>query len=193
LTYSYYNGRNRRMMITAKLRDLGAIEADIAHTKEALSQVRGTETEVYARIVGYYRSVRNWNKGKREEYNHRKQFVYEQTPSHKLTGTETVQKAIEQVCEQNQVQSSNGIHYEFFARKTCPNCPPVKEYLENCAVEGSCIDVDTEQGFERARELQILAAPTVVVFDAQGNEIARAHTAQELSVVFEPALELSLA
>jgi ribonucleoside-triphosphate reductase len=65
--------------------------------------------------------------------------------------------------------------------------------LENCAVEGSCIDVDTEQGFERARELQILAAPTVVVFDEQGNEIARAHTAQELSVVFEPALELSLA
>ncbi|HOS31099.1 MAG TPA: anaerobic ribonucleoside-triphosphate reductase, partial [Treponemataceae bacterium] len=63
------------MMITAKVRDLGAIEADIAHAKEALSQVRGTETEVYARIVGYYRSVRNWNKGKREEYNHRKQFV----------------------------------------------------------------------------------------------------------------------
>jgi len=179
------------MMIKGKVRDIEAIEADIARTKEALSQVRGTETEVYARIVGYYRSVRNWNKGKREEYNHRKQFVYEQTPSHKLTGTESMNQAVEQICEQHLVKHSDGIHYEFFARKTCPNCPPVKEYLENCTTEGSYIDVDTEQGLERARELQIFAAPTVVIFDAQGHEIARAHTAQELSAVLEPALELT--
>ncbi|MBN2880956.1 ribonucleoside triphosphate reductase [Candidatus Woesearchaeota archaeon] len=33
-----------------------------------------TDTEVYSRIVGYYRPVGNWNKGKREEYNHRVHF-----------------------------------------------------------------------------------------------------------------------
>ena len=168
------------MMITAKLRDLGAIEADIAHTKEALSQVRGTETEVYARIVGYYRSVRNWNKGKREEYNHRKQFVYEQTPSHKLTGTETVQKAIEQVCEQNQVQSSNGIHYEFFARKTCPNCPPVKECCSHLPVSGELVDVDSSEGFARASALGVFSAPTVIFFDETGAEAGRAHSVKEV-------------
>lgn len=181
------------MMITGKVRNIVQIEDDIARTKEALSQVRGTETEVYARIVGYYRSVRNWNKGKKEEYNHRKQFVYEQTPSHKLTGTEEKSGKAEQASAQQTVQSSNGIHYEFYARKTCPNCPPVKEYLQNCPVEGTYIDVDTEEGFEKARQLQILAAPTVVVFNAQGNEIARAHTAQELNSILEPAFELSLA
>jgi ribonucleoside-triphosphate reductase len=37
--------------------------------------VCGAETEVYSRIVGYYRSVRNWNKGKREEYKERKMFA----------------------------------------------------------------------------------------------------------------------
>ena len=37
--------------------------------------VCGSETEVYSRIVGYYRSVRNWNKGKREEYKERKMFA----------------------------------------------------------------------------------------------------------------------
>jgi anaerobic ribonucleoside-triphosphate reductase len=31
----------------------------------------GEETEVWSRIVGYYRPVKNWNKGKREEYNNR--------------------------------------------------------------------------------------------------------------------------
>jgi ribonucleoside-triphosphate reductase len=32
------------------------------------------ETEVYARIVGYYRPVKNWNRGKAEEFRHRREF-----------------------------------------------------------------------------------------------------------------------
>ena len=34
----------------------------------------GEETEVYSRIVGYYRPVQNWNLGKRSEYHDRKAF-----------------------------------------------------------------------------------------------------------------------
>jgi ribonucleoside-triphosphate reductase len=34
------------------------------------------ETEVYARIVGYYRPVQNWNIGKKSEYKVRKLFTY---------------------------------------------------------------------------------------------------------------------
>lgn len=34
----------------------------------------GEETEVYSRIVGYYRNIRNWNAGKKEEYTDRKEF-----------------------------------------------------------------------------------------------------------------------
>lgn len=34
----------------------------------------GEETEVYSRIVGYYRPVQNWNLGKRSEYQARKTF-----------------------------------------------------------------------------------------------------------------------
>jgi len=30
--------------------------------------------EVYSRIVGYYRPVKNWNKGKREEFKQRKTY-----------------------------------------------------------------------------------------------------------------------
>jgi len=42
------------------------------------------ETEVYSRIVGYYRPVQHWNNGKKSEFNHRKLFVVnkeEQTPT----------------------------------------------------------------------------------------------------------------
>jgi ribonucleoside-triphosphate reductase len=34
----------------------------------------GQEAEVYTRVVGYYRPVKMWNKGKREEYACRKVF-----------------------------------------------------------------------------------------------------------------------
>lgn len=34
----------------------------------------GEETEVWSRVVGYYRPVKNWNKGKKAEYKQRKNF-----------------------------------------------------------------------------------------------------------------------
>jgi len=37
------------------------------------------ETEVYSRVVGYYRPVQNWNPGKREEYNFRKTYDEEKS------------------------------------------------------------------------------------------------------------------
>ena len=35
----------------------------------------GEETEVWSRIVGYYRPVKNWNNGKQEEFRARKTFA----------------------------------------------------------------------------------------------------------------------
>ncbi len=39
-----------------------------------LKNVKGTECEVYSRVVGYHRPVKNWNPGKREEFKERKVF-----------------------------------------------------------------------------------------------------------------------
>ncbi len=35
----------------------------------------GKECEVYSRVVGYYRPVKNWNEGKKKEFKDRKEFV----------------------------------------------------------------------------------------------------------------------
>lgn len=35
----------------------------------------GRETEIYSRVVGYYRPVKNWNKGKKEEFAQRKTYI----------------------------------------------------------------------------------------------------------------------
>lgn len=36
--------------------------------------VCGRKCEIYSRIVGYYRPVHNWNKGKQEEFRNRIPF-----------------------------------------------------------------------------------------------------------------------
>ena len=52
-------------------------EAKLAELKEELKDVHGTECEVFSRVVGYYRPVQNWNKGKQEEFAMRKTYKAE--------------------------------------------------------------------------------------------------------------------
>jgi len=52
-----------------------SIDEKINTLKEKLNKTMGTECAVYTRIVGYYRPVKNWNKGKRSEYDKRKPFT----------------------------------------------------------------------------------------------------------------------
>lgn len=37
-------------------------------------EIKKVPCEVYSRIVGYFRPVRNWNKGKRQEFAERKEY-----------------------------------------------------------------------------------------------------------------------
>ena len=37
-------------------------------------EIKKVPCEVYSRIVGYFRPVRNWNKGKRQEFSERKAY-----------------------------------------------------------------------------------------------------------------------
>ncbi|ULQ59778.1 hypothetical protein K7I13_15230 [Brucepastera parasyntrophica] len=180
------------------MRTLAEIDLDIAKVTDEMKDVHGSPTEVYARIVGYYRSVRNWNRGKREEYNHRKLFVSDESQIAEHLPAETArheqpasfaahsepQRAVTE-------PSDSAIHYEIFFRKTCPNCPAVKEYCANLPISGEQIDVDTEGGFRRAQEFGIYSAPTAIFFDNDGKEIARAHSVQEIRTLIpvkEPAV-----
>ncbi|MBQ9238205.1 MAG: hypothetical protein IJ191_02680 [Treponema sp.] len=174
--------------MAAATRTLSQIDADIAATKAALKTVRGSETEVYARIVGYYRSVRNWNKGKRDEFNARTMFTVADGESYTVTEADSA-CACAQMTRVIQPEARGNIaRYELFVRTTCPNCPPVKAYMADTAVAGVTIDVDTPAGFAKAAAHGVLSAPTVIVYDAADTEIARAHTVAELTTLFEPAI-----
>lgn len=47
--------------------------ASKAETKHVV-KVKRVPTEIYSRVVGYFRPVSNWNEGKKEEFKHRKEF-----------------------------------------------------------------------------------------------------------------------
>ena len=57
----------------------------------------GAETEVYTRIVGYFRPVKNWNAGKAEEYKQRVEFAEEK--SLKSDFKSKIEKAMEKTIE----------------------------------------------------------------------------------------------
>lgn len=165
---------------------LKEIEAEIEATKKELQNARGTQTEVYARIVGYYRAVKNWNKGKRDEYNNRTLFSLDDDIND-LRPANTNSK-VEKISEKEEIVSSNKINssqltYEFFMRKTCPNCPSVKEFILSTAIDGIIIDVDTEKGLSEAALKGVFSAPTVIFYDKNGFETSRCHSVEELQNV----------
>lgn len=133
------------------------LQKKIDALKERLDNPPIFPTEVYTRIVGYYRSVAAWNKGKREEYNHREMFRLDKTAASASSGP----------------RSRTATTYLFFFRQTCPACPAMKSKLDSLDLEGVRLDVDTPEGLEAAVRYQIMATPTVIFLDDQKSELLR--------------------
>ncbi len=162
------------------MEQLTKINNEIDTLNEQLNNLRGTETEVYTRIVGYYRSVRNWNKGKREEYNHRLLF---ETPGMDEESSIQEETDIRAEMEEEAVYDT-GIPavsgYQYFYRDTCPNCPPVKRYVSDLDIQGTDFNVDSTEGMEEAVKNSVLATPTVIFFNEEGAEVFRANSVERL-------------
>lgn len=153
------------------------IDQEIEQLKDELTHVEGTKTEIYARIVGYYRSVKNWNKGKKEEYKFRKEFCTEaSTPTRKgapakpVAEKEQPAKAVAPAATATDEAAPVKEGYLYFYRTTCPNCPPVKNYLKELNETTVEVNVDTEEGLKLAARYDVMATPTALYFDEQGTE-----------------------
>lgn len=99
-------------------------------------------TEVYSRITGYYRPIKNWNVGKTQEFKDRKEYKPE-------------------IHERNAKKDSGEIL--LFTTKTCPNCPIAKKNLANAGIEYTL--VDAEENPELAAKYGIMSVPTLVAGD----------------------------
>ena len=161
------------------MRTLEQIEKELQEAREALNQVQGTTTEVYSRIVGYYRSVRNWNKGKRQEYKERKLFrvVSEDVEPQ---GNQSAPKTPAllsgaSMSRVNPLSIDKPIHKQsrlmLFVRTACPACPPAKDAAIKLGIPVDFVDADTTEGLSEAARRNVLSTPTAILLD----QIGRAH------------------
>jgi ribonucleoside-triphosphate reductase len=145
------------------MRNLEDIEKDLAAARETLSCVKGTPAEVYSRIVGYYRSVRNWNLGKREEYGERRLY--------RLSG----QKPRPAVPSPS--FRTEEVRLLLFVRDSCPGCPPAKAAAARLGVRVETVNADTANGIAEAIRRNVMSTPTAILLSPEHGELARAQDA----------------
>lgn len=114
----------------------------------------GCEAEVYSRITGYYRPVKNWNEGKSQEYKNR--TTYDIVGSVLKKGGETKLR-IETAVQERSDETPSGMY--LFTTKTCPNCRIAKEFLKDVDYQV----VDAEENPEMSGRFGIMQAPTLVL------------------------------
>lgn len=166
------------------------LEARLGELRAELGRVEGRQTEVYSRIVGYYRSVRNWNAGKREEYRDRLAYglpelsVPASAPVNRPPSPARVEAGapvfVENLLDFALAASPARSGLLVFTRKACPNCPPVADFVNRSGLPAVFVDVDGEDGLALARRHSILATPTVLGLDGEGKESFRAYGLEEV-------------
>jgi glutaredoxin len=123
----------------------------------------GAATEVYSRITGYYRPVKNWNAGKSQEFKDRKVYNVEGLISRPLSDfkEESSKSAGISLLD-------SGSKALLFTTKTCPNCKMVKEMLNKQNIPYEVIDADEHA--DLCRKYNVMQAPTLVMVNNRGAE-----------------------
>ena len=134
----------------------------------------GQEAEVYSRITGYYRPVKNWNEGKTQEYKNRTEYdvsgfmnrtnreikdsakgVSGKTPGPEGTSLEYTAEGGRKRC----LSADHDTRLYLFTTKTCPNCSAARAYLKGMDYQV----IDAEENPELSEKFGIMQAPTLVM------------------------------
>ena len=114
----------------------------------------GGETEVYSRITGYYRPVKNWNAGKNQEFKDRTVYEVEGGFSQKKKVTPVKKKTVSSI----PVVNENNL---LFTTKTCANCKMIQKLMNEKKIP--YLLVDGENNPNLVKEFDVMQAPTLVV------------------------------
>ena len=117
----------------------------------------GRATELYSRITGYYRPVQNWNDGKAQEYQDRREYDIGSSNVRPLA--ERDQEAV-RAKEDQQVGDLSSKHV-LFTTSTCPNCTVSKADLRDSGID--YLELNVKDHLELARQFGVMQAPTLLV------------------------------
>ena len=123
----------------------------------------GKETEVYSRITGYYRPVKNWNDGKAQEYKERRTYnIATSVLTH-----EGPRPQAEETGAACGATLADGVY--LFASATCPNCKIAEALLSKANI--AYTKVLAEENAALTESLGIKQAPTLVA--VTGGEVEK--------------------
>jgi len=158
----------------------------------------GIETEVYSRIVGYYRPVRQWNNGKREEFKDRLEFSEEKALGRKIEVRAVVEDSGTTSVEAEELISNDDSiikRFRIFSLPNCDKCAAAREYLSEKA-EGETVDLGSGGGLKEFRDVYrklknkihrnedgSLPIPTILLYDSKGNLVTVAHNVDQVKQI----------
>ena len=124
----------------------------------------GEATEVYSRITGYYRPVKNWNDGKAQEYRDRRVYNAPASMARHAGDAPKNAAAHRADCCGAEVDIDTADTAEsliLFATTTCPNCKMAKKFLDDAGMAYEVVLADKDPA--TAKRYGVEAAPTLIV------------------------------
>jgi len=124
----------------------------------------GKEAEVYSRITGYYRPVKNWNAGKTQEFKERREYE----PNYDSINSQRAQC----LCDHGTKVAEDTKKIQnlmLFTSPTCPNCKAAKSFLDKAGITYENIDAATNK--ELTMQFKIAKAPTLLVPDGDSYKV----------------------
>ncbi|MCC8127101.1 MAG: ribonucleoside triphosphate reductase [Clostridiales bacterium] len=133
----------------------------------------GAATEVWSRITGYYRPVQNWNDGKVQEFQDRREYVPEtsEIAGRRLSDRERMAVSMDQESAGTQSadtqkeasMAGKNDQMLLFTTTTCPNCKIARYELDDAGVSYEVRNA--EEWPELVEKYGIRQAPTLVVVE----------------------------
>ena len=118
----------------------------------------GKETEIYSRITGYYRPLKNWNDGKVQEYKNRREYVYEGKKDKCVLTIDSGDTALQVSHVTFIKEESTGMF--LFTTPSCPQCPSAKKLLSGIS---GIKEVNAREHRELTEKYKVMSVPTLII------------------------------
>ncbi len=127
----------------------------------------GIATEVYSRITGYYRPVKNWNAGKSQEFKDRKEYIHG-----RMSFTNPKDIIVEPIVAtvDNAKVSSDIEHIILFTAPGCSKCAVAKRLLKD---KENLDIINVRQDLSQTEKYNIQAIPAVVIENGKETIVLR--------------------